>query len=234
MNYPAMITSESIISAGAALDNAPYVPIHAHKKTGFENIAHRNVELRWPRHAEIELLIQWFSREEIYRAFGFSRPPSRANIANNVLPDLSTRERYLEAVEFLLVCDREQDRAFGFFVVFESRRRADPNQEIDFAVIDESYRGRLGLLRTIEVCVLSYLFAVRGAHSVFWVRRKREDCNGKLPAQANTGAMRYHEKGKPFLITRQQFKRRLTRRLARRHSANHDDAEPICLRMKSS
>lgn len=227
MNAPAMNTSESIIGAGTALDNVPYVPIHAHRKTGFESIAHRNIELRWPRDAEVELLAQWFSQEEIYRAFGFSRPPSRANIANNVLPDLSTRERYLEAVEFLLVCDREQDRPFGFFVAFESRRRADPEQEIDFAVMEESYRGRFDLLRRIEICVLSYLFAVRGARSVFWVRRKRS--TGGIPAPANREAAHYLEKGKPFLITRQQFKRRL----ARRHAANHDDAAPIRLRMKS-
>jgi hypothetical protein len=228
-----MSERELIVDANYDFNKIFYVPIRFHKRTGFAKIIYSNIELRWPNKHEMTLIAQWFTNEEIYRAFGFSRPPSPANIENSMLPDLTARERYLEAVEFLVVRDHSRDKAIGFFVVFESHRRADPNQEIDFAVVDENYRGQVGLLRKIEICILCYLFAVRGAQSVFWVRRKQEVAEASGPGaprgMGNRFAL-YQQKGKPFMITRLQFKRRLERR----RKARGEKAFPIIILMKSS
>ncbi|MDZ7361173.1 MAG: hypothetical protein ONB46_10655 [candidate division KSB1 bacterium] len=228
-----MIENEIIINANYDFDKIAYVPIQFHKRTGFSHITYSNIELRWPNNHEMTLIAQWFKNEDVYRAFGFSRPPSQANIENSVLPDLTARERYLEAVEFLVVRDHSRDKAIGFFVVFESHRRADPNQEIDFAVVDENYRGQVGLLRKIELCILSYLFAVRGAQSVFWIRRKpriAEASGSVAPGEGKNRFAPYQQKGKPFIITRQQFKRRLERR----RKVRGEKAFPFIVLMKSS
>lgn len=217
-----MSAREIVIDAGYDFEKIAYVPVQFHRRTAFSKITCANMELCWPGAAENELLAQWFAKEEIYRAFGFSKPPAQSQIARAALPDLSAKERCVEAVEFLMVRDSRAKKAIGFFVIFEARCRADPNQEIDFAVLDEDYRGRLDLLRKIELGICGYLFGVRGARSIFWVRRK------PAPVAPNE-ALRYRQTGKPFLITRRQFKRRLQRRKRR----GDDEAFPIRLLMKS-
>jgi len=205
-----MPEQELAVDADYNFDKIDYVPLRLHRQTGFAKISCDNIELRWPNPQEITLLGEWFEKDEIYRIFGFSQPPSQDHIERSTLPDLSTRERRPEAVEFLMVGDRIADKPIGFFVVFESRQSGDPNQEIDFALIDPDYLKQLTVLRKIEHCILGYLFAVRGARSVFWVRRKLAGQSGGL--KKKNDQQFYQQKGKPFLITRRQFQRQLLRR----------------------
>jgi hypothetical protein len=129
-----------------------------------------------------------------------------------VLPDLTTKERDLEPVEFLIVRDGIKNKRVGFFVVYEAKRKDDPNQELDFTIAAAEYLGKIGIIRSIEISILSYLFAVRGAKSVFWSRRKQVDNKNKNFEHQTSS---YQEKGPPIVITLNKFKQRLKRIIER-------------------
>lgn len=193
-------------------DKSPYVPIRNHRKTGFEKITYANIEIRWPLQNEIKLIWKRFENEAVYRAFGYSQPPLLKHIIKSELPDLTTGEKELEPVELLTVQDRERDKWIGFCVVYEAKTMDDPDQELDFTIASEEYLGIVGMIRTIEICILSYLFAVRGAKSVFWIRRKPPDHSTR---NHESQTAYFKQKGRPIVITLPTFKQRLKRFIER-------------------
>ena len=205
------INKELIIDLSYDFDKIQYIPIRYHRQTGFVKLTYANIEIRWPMNNEIKLIWEWFKRKTVYRAFGYSQPPRLNHIENSRLPDLTTKERHLEPVEFLMVRDGSKNKSIGFCVVYEARSKGDPNQELDFTIADDEYLGNVVMIRVIEICILSYLFAVRGAKSVFWIRRKRLN-NLNIEPQTSS----YTKKGPPTVITRLKFKQRLKRVIERK------------------
>jgi hypothetical protein len=166
------------IDADFDFSGVPYTSIRDRKRTGFLRAIYEEIEIKWPEAEEIDVLAEWCKREEIYRAFGFSRPLARDYIRKSILPDLTGAT---EDVEFLLIRDLSAGLPIGFFVVYEGRRFRDPNQELDVAIIDHTRRDWMALFRKIKLCAYSYLFAGRGAQSVHWIRRKKveDEASGK-------------------------------------------------------
>ena len=208
-----MISAKELtIDLNYEFDAISYVPIRNHRKTGFVKITYANIEIRWPIKNEIKLIWERFENEAVYRAFGYSQPPLLNHIAKSELPDLTTGEKKLEPVEFLTVQDRDRNKWIGFCVVYEAKTMDDPDQELDFTIASEDYLGMVGMIRTIEISILSYLFAVRGAKSVFWIRRKPAGHSNRTPESQNVS---FKQKGRPIVITRPTFRQRLKRFIER-------------------
>lgn len=175
------------------------------------------MEVRWPNENETELIAGWFRRPEIHRALGFPVPPRRRHLRLSVLPDLTGGT---EPVELLVVRHRPDGVAIGFLVVYEERGAGRPDLELDLAIACEEHRGDPILVRRIKLCVLSYLFAVRGAERVSWVRRKRD------PGSDPGGPRLFPRRGRPVVVTPERFRRWL-----QRLAAGGDSSLPVlCLR----
>jgi hypothetical protein len=186
-------------------DSVSYVPIKFCKRTGFSRIVYENVEIRWPEEDEIDLIAKWCKRPDIFLAFGFSRPIARNYIKKSILPDLTGTT---EHVEFLIINDLLNRKSIGFLIVYEGHKFRDPNQEIDFAITNNKYLGSTALVRNIKICILTYLFAVRGAETVHWIRRKSVE--NKLPETRLSGRkLGYRKKEKQHLVSLGEFKRLL-------------------------
>lgn len=65
------------------------------------------------------------------------------------------------------------------------------------ALGDRSFEGRIGLVRSIKIAVLTYLFAFCGAETVQWIRRKRD--------AAEDGA-RFRRRGATSVTDRRGFR----------------------------
>ncbi|MFQ5631358.1 MAG: hypothetical protein ACE5I1_21505 [bacterium] len=187
-------------------ESVHYVPVRFHKRTQFCKAVYKNIDLSWPNRDEISVIADWFKREDIYRAFGFTRPPLERHIQKSRLPDNTGR---FDCVEFLLIKDIRNNRNIGFIVAYARIKGKAPHQEIDFTLADGDLRGNTSLLLDIKICMLTYFFAVRGVQTVFWVRRKKISDGASEGGEPRMSA--YRQKDKRFEITRQQFKRFLQR-----------------------
>ncbi len=205
-----------IINSDYDFEERAYVPIRLHQHTGFSKVVYQNFELRRPIESEFSVIAEWFRNEEIYGTFGFSRPPSREDIQRSMVPDLDAREQTLESVEFLMARDIDKDKDIGFVIVYEVRGSGDPNQELDFCIANNEDRGSKEFIKDGVWCIASYLFAVRAAQSISWFRRKRvlleDDGNSKKITT-------YNSTGKPFKMTRSEFKNRLERNTYKSYEA---------------
>lgn len=188
-------------------DSVSYVPIKFYKRTKFSKAVYENMEIKWPDEDEIDLIAEWCKRRDIYLAFGFSRPLARNYIRKAILPTLTGTT---EHVEFLIINDQANQRSIGFLIVYESRKFADPNQELDFAITDDNYLGKTPLIRNIKICILTYLFTVRGTHTVHWIRRKNVE-NNLFEKRFFLKKLSYRKKKKRYLVKLDEFKGLLKR-----------------------
>ena len=105
--------------------------------------------------------------------------------------------------------DVDKDKDIGFVIVYEVRGSGDPNQELDFCIVNNEDRGSREFIKYGVWCIASYLFAVRAAQSISWIRRKRVFHDGDGNSKGSTI---YNTTGKPFKMTRREFKNRLERK----------------------
>ena len=169
-----------------------YLPIRYRRGLGFSKVIHilsksskseqagskdqienvKALEMKWPDEKECELIAKWCRREDIYSAFGFKRPPAGDYIRRSRLPNCTGS---FEPVELLIVRDHDDSKPIGFFIVYEGCKGGGTCPEIDFALTEKRLLGSPVLLRHIKICILSYLFRVRGATMVKWQRLRKKD-----------------------------------------------------------
>lgn len=174
--------------------------------TAFLSARLGEIEIRWPTQDELELMADWFRRPEIHRALGFPLPPRLEHLQLSVLPDLTGGT---EPVDLLIVRHLPDRSPIGFLVVYEAL--GGGNYELDLAIASRQRRGDPLLVRKIELCVLGYLFAVRGAERVVWERRKRGP--GEPDAEKERPRI-FPRQGKPVVVTLERFRRMLRARAA--------------------
>lgn len=133
---------------------------------------------------ENERIHSWLRREELHRAFGLLHPPRRQDVERRELPD-GTGE--VESVEFLVIRDAAR-KPVALSICYEFTGRGDPNQAVDMGLLAPADVGGHGPVRTIRLLILTYLFAVCGALSVSWNRRRRVRDSDDTPHRSPAGA----------------------------------------------
>jgi hypothetical protein len=172
--------------------------------TGFLAARLGEIEIRWPTTQELELMADWFRCPEVHRALGFPLPPGIEHLRFSVLPDLTGGT---EPVDLLIVHHLPESEPIGFLVVYAALGHAA--FELDLAIASPEHLGEPLRIRRIELCVLGYLFAIRGADRVVWERRKRD------PDEPEERAERpglFPRQGRPVVVTRERFRRMLRAR----------------------
>lgn len=180
-------------------DGVSYLSIRQRKLSAFSSVRLQHIVMKWPDDHDVNLITEWLKKEHVYRALGFSRSLPQKYVRRSVVPDLTGT---MEAVEFLIFKDTKLDTPTGFLICYEAKRVGDANQEVDFAIMHEGHRGNVALIRTMKLCMLTYLFAVRGAKSVCWIRRKRLETEAEPSAGASG---RYRQQGGLHVVTLERF-----------------------------
>ncbi len=188
------------------VSGASYVPIRDRTAGPSVGVEYDGVIVRTMEGHDRPRVASWLSQPEVHGPLGFARSIPEAAIARGVVPDLTGG---MESVEYLAVERKASAEPIGFIVCYECRRPGDPEQEVDFALPDPA-DGTVGTVRAIRTAMLAYLFAVRGASAVRWVRRRRTDeAPERLagdPARAG-----WRQGGAEHRVSRAEFAEKLAR-----------------------
>lgn len=174
-------------------ESRPYLPIKRRGEANFIEVACGDVRLQRAAESGMRRIASWLQEERIYGPLGFSRSIPEKCVRRSVVPDLTGT---METVDFLIIDDAGRTAPFGFVICYDARKYEDPDQEVDMALGDPAFEGRFTLVRSIKIAVLTYLFAVCGAQTVQWIRRKRN------AAEEGT---RFRRRGTTSIVDRDGF-----------------------------
>jgi hypothetical protein len=206
------------VTADALSKCPPYLPLPFRGRAGLRWVRCGNIELHPPSQRERRTLLKWLERPEIFDAFGYAEPITRANLDGCWLPDLTLPDRFMrnergygEPVEFLVVGRRAGRRCtpIGLCIFYEHQGSGDPTQEVDFALPEAADQGSQATISQVQLCVFSYLFLICGAHCVTWRRRRASNRGREASSAAGRGQVGAADRVR---ITPAVAQRRLQRR----------------------
>ncbi len=181
-----------------------YVSLRRRERIPFSSAIHGQVEVRRARGSALDRIVKNLQEKRIHRAFGFPKAPAERQLRKSRLPDLSGT---FEDVELMQAAWLPDGVLFGLLVVYQSRGITWPEQELDFALIDQSYAGRPALIRQVRTAILSYLFALCGVRKAYWLRRKEV----RRTAPGGRSRSYYRRFGDPVVSSLERFQASLHR-----------------------
>ncbi len=196
-------------------ESIAYVPIRRRWAQVGPTVLYAGIEVRRARPDEGERVLEWLRRPGLFRPFGFTQPLTGEQVTRRELPDGSGG---VEAVDFLIV-EYPASGPVGLVVCYEQRGDGDPDQEVDFGLLQPGAWEGPRAMRTVMIAVLTYLFAVCGARRVRWTRRR--PIRRGAPAHAcrevreTARSTVYREVGAPFVASVARFRGMLRRARAR-------------------